>query len=1046
MALTIYRSSAGSGKTFTLVKEYIKLLIRRPEDYKHILAITFTNKATEEMKHRILGALEQIGDGKPNDFSSVLAEELAQEFDPEQIKLRAETAYELIIHNYSRFEVSTIDSFFSRVLKSFARELDMPLSYEVEMNVSLALKEAMNELFKSLDTHPEIRAWLTNYAKEQIESDKSWNVDQQIEKLGSNLFREAFQDGFQELDLSFDGLRKIIEALKSETKSFEKELKSLGNQAFDALEKHQLKLEDFHYGGSGAMAAFNALLKLETDIGNKKRFMQTLDGDMPWGAKKSQNADLANQVGQELLDDLGNRALEFIATKEIGYNTAKAILKNIYAFGLLEELNKHLKEYRDEHNLMLISDTNIILKDILEQADAPFIFEKLGSVYKHIMIDEFQDTSNFQWNNLKPLVINALSEGHDVLIVGDVKQSIYRFRGGNMRLLLSELKQELGAFYPKESDKVLNDNWRSLSTIVDFNNALFEKLPLAFGRNEILEDTTLFEQAYQGHAQLIKGGSGGYVQMRYFEADEETEGWQQQAVTDLINHVQANKSQGFALSDMLVLVNKNKEITEIANALLAAEIPFINGESLKLQQSESVLFVLELLRYLQSGKDELLTLQLLTLFFKLKGMPGQAAMLKGKNERLTIESAGFPKAFLNRQYELKQYALFDLVSELLLIFDIEEHADVYLQQLLDVVLEQSQRGANSINAFLEWWDKEGDDQTVATSENTNAVRILSIHKSKGLEAPIIYIPFANWPLLPNPTMHQFWTKNLPPAYESLKYIPLDFNKKILTKSHFVADFFNEAAESALDILNKTYVAFTRPREKLYLSAPMPKKPGGSSRIHELLLDIFPEIGFNLLEESTYTQFSSGTEGMKIQAGENTSTSDILKIYPQVSFLNQLTIRNDSERFFMLQKTGEAQNITLGNQVHEVLSAIRVKEDLDIVLRQFQQAGELSYEAVNQVKSRIEKLFKDPEIAPWFSDQYEVFNEREIWFEGKVHKPDRLLIRDNKAIIIDYKKEKESPAHLEQVKRYMSAMKSLGYTKISGHLIYVEPVVVREVVL
>ena len=277
---------------------------------------------------------------------------------------------------------------------------------------------------------------------------------------------------------------------------------------------------------------------------------------------------------------------------------------------------------------------------------------------------------------------------------------------------------------------------------------LFEQLPVAFGKNDQLEDTTLFQQAYQGHAQQIRGEAGGYVQMRFFEANEEAEGWQQQAIADLVQTIQQNQQQAFSLSDMLILVNKNKEIAEIANALLAAEIPFINGESLKLQQSESVLFVLELLRYLQSGKDELLTLQLITLFFSLKGMPEQAAMRKGKGERLTIESAGFPSAFIQRQYELKQYALFDLVSELLLIFDISNHADVYLQQLLDVILEQSQRGANSINAFLEWWDKEGDDQTVATSETTNAVRILSIHKSKGLEAPIIYIPFANWPLLP----------------------------------------------------------------------------------------------------------------------------------------------------------------------------------------------------------------------------------------------------------------------------------------------------------
>ena len=294
-------------------------------------------------------------------------------------------------------------------------------------------------------------------------------------------------------------------------------------------------------------------------------------------------------------------------------------------------------------------------------------------------------------------------------------------------------------------------------------------------------------------------------------------------------------------------------------------------------------------------------------------------------------------------------------------------------------------------------------------------------------------------------MHQFWTKNLPEPYEQLKYIPLDFNRKTLTKSHFVTDFYNEASESALDILNKTYVAFTRPREKLYLSAPMPRKPGGSSRIHELLLDLLPEMGLNQVEESAYTQFSLGEEAKKVQPGENTSTAEMLKVYPQVSFLNQLTIRNDSERFFMLQETDEAQNITLGNQVHEVLSAIRTKEDLAMVLRQFQQAGELNDNAVNQVKQRIEKLFEDPDIAPWFSDQYQVFNEREVWFDGKSHKPDRLLIRGDQAIVIDYKKERESPAHQEQVKRYMKAMKALGYSQVSGYLIYVEPVIVKEVV-
>lgn len=1043
MALTVYKSSAGSGKTFTLVKEYVKLLIKRPQDFKHILAITFTNKATEEMKTRILKALEEMGAGKETQLFKILVTELAAELTPLNIQQRAEEAYDLIIHNYGRFEVSTIDSFFSRVLKSFARELDLPLSYEVEMNTSMALQEAMNELFKSLDDNKEVRQWLTQYAKEQIESDKSWNVDQQIEKLGGNLFRESFQDGFSGLNLSFDELKTIIESLRSDIKSFEVQLKKYGNEALDLISQHGLQVADFSGGQNRSVA--NTFVKLTNkDYKLTSTFIKTVNGDSNWYAQKSDKKAEIDQLVSGRFGEICQGIVDFIEDNESDYNSAKAILKNVYAFGLLEELNKYLKEYRDEHNVMLISDTNIILKDILEQADAPFIFEKLGSFYKHIMIDEFQDTSNFQWSNLKPLIINALSEDNEVLIVGDVKQSIYRFRGGNMRLLLSQVKEELGAFYPKEADQVLNDNWRSLSSIVNFNNNLFGKLPEAFGKNEVLHDTSLFTQAYENHEQQIQGGEGGYVQMRYYSSsDEENEKWQTQSVKDLLIQIRENKEKGFSLSDMLILVNRNKEISDIATAFLSEKIPFINGESLKLQQSESVFFVLELLRYLQSGKDEVLMLNLISLFFRLNDIPEQAVMLRGKGERMTLEEAGFPQEFLNRQYEIKQYALFDLVSELLLMFDIEKKADVYLQQLLDVILEQSQRGANSINTFLEWWDKEGDNQTVATSEKTNAIRILTIHKSKGLESPIVFIPFANWDILPNANTHQFWTKNIPEQYQSLQYIPLDFSKSTLLKSHFQEDYYTEATESALDILNKTYVAFTRPREKLYLAAPMPKK-AGSTRIHEFLLDLLPEIGLLSQEESTYTQFSLGTDGQKIGSGEEIDASVAIGIYPQVSFLNQLTIRNDSERFFMLQETEEAQNISLGNQVHEVLSAIRVKEDLEMVLRQFLQAGELDHNAIALVKDRILKLFDDPKISVWFSDDYEVFNEREIWFEGKAHKPDRLLIKGPEAVIIDYKKEKESPAHQEQVKRYMNAMKALGFEKVSGHLIYVEPVIVKEV--
>lgn len=1038
MALTVYKSSAGSGKTFTLVKEYIKLLVANPQDYRHVLAITFTNKATEEMKSRILKNLEELASGVESDLQKVLLAEFDGRFDASQISDRANEAYDLIIHNYSRFEVSTIDSFFSRVLKSFARELNLPLSYEVEMNTEIALAETIDNLFRELDDQPEIKNWLTQFSKDQVENDKSWNVDQQIQKLGKNLFREEFQDGFSEHKVDLNDLKKLIDQLKKEVRVFENTAKAFANKAFEALTKNGLTVEDFHYGRSGAIAAFYALDNLDFEIDTKKRFLQTLEGEMKWGAKKSPNFDLACEVGESDLFYIGTDALAFITKERSQYNTARAILKNIYAFGLLESLHQKLKDYRDEHNVMLISDTNIILKEVLREADAPFIFEKLGSFYKHIMVDEFQDTSNFQWFNLKPLIINALSEDHEVLIVGDVKQSIYRFRGGNMRLLLSQIKEELGLFYPDKADKNLSDNYRSLSEIIHFNNALFDKLPQALKENDSLTESNLFELAFEGHTQQIQKQEGGYVSMKFFGDDD----WKTAAISDLIQNIRMNDSKGYGLKDMLILVNRNSEIPDIANQLMLEKIPFINGESLKLQQSDLVMFVMELLNYLQSDKDEVQTLSLIILFRRLTGQNYAEAFQTSKKQRLTLESAGFPQTFTKHIPTLKQQSLFDLVCELLIIFDLKESTDIYLQQLLDLVLEQSQRGRNSIASFLEWWSKEGENQTVSTSEQTNAIRILSIHKSKGLESPIVFIPFTSWDILPRPTIHQFWTRHVPADYEELKYIPLDFNKKLLTDSYFEPDYYKEAEESALDILNKTYVAFTRPREKLYLSAPQ-NKPG-TSQIHQLMIGLLEDLGMKKSEESSCLEFSMGDDHDKVGKKEESSATETLKIYPAASFLDQLTIRNDSDRFFMLQDTEQAKNITLGNQVHDVLSAIRVKEDLPVVLRQRLQSGEMNREVVTQVEERIEKLFAMEEIAPWFSDGFEVYNERSIWFEGREHQPDRLLIKQNEAIVIDYKKEVESESHHAQVQRYMKAIQAMGYEKVSGFLIYVEPVLVRPV--
>jgi len=995
------------------------------------------------MKRRILDALLEISEGSDGAMFQSITEALEGQLDEEGVRSRANEAYELIIHNYGRFEISTIDSFFSKVLRSFARELDLPMSYELEMNVSLALKESIDQLFRSLDDNKQVRDWLVSFANEQMENDKSWNVDHNMEKLGKSLFSEAFQDGFKEVNLDLIRLKQLILKMSKTIKGYENELKAFGNEALDLISQHSLVAEDFKRGKTGVANTFKKLATGNFEL--TATFIKVVNGDDTWYTKTSQKVAEIDALVAGRFGQIGPAIVKYIDEYQIDYNTAKVLLKNIFSYGLLEELNKHLKKYRDEHNVMLISDNNLILKDILAEADAPFIFEKLGSFFKHIMIDEFQDTSNFQWSNLQPLVVNALSEDNSVLIVGDVKQSIYRFRGGNMNLLLSELKRDLGAFYTEDSERNLADNYRSLSHVVDFNNQLFEKLPVAIGQNEAITDTELFESAYANHQQVAKGKEGGFVRVRFYDKDETP--WKESALIDLVDAIKTNQSQGFQLVDFLILVNANGEIPDIANALLAEDIPFINGESLRITQSDLVVFVLEVFRYLQSDYDEILLLNLIRLYHQLSGQNTQEVLLRSRDNRMSLEEAAFPKEFLEQKHHLKQQSLFDLVSEVLLIFNFTDQADVYIQQFQDVVLEQTQKGINSINTFMEWWDNEGYDTTVAANEKTNAVRIMSIHKSKGLEAPIVCIPFAHWGILP-PVRHQFWTRDLPIDYQDLKFVPLDYSKRSLSNSHFAEAFYQESKEFVLDVLNKTYVAFTRAREKLYISAPNGELRRGAlpSNIQSLLWQILPGLESQEQAESGFVDYTFGHSGEKI--GENETKSDAIgiKVYPSSSYLQKLTIRNDSERFFMLQETEDAQNITIGNQVHEVLSAINTSDDLAPVLKQMQQAGELDEKAVLAVSSRITKLFEDPNISPWFSDGFEVLNEREIWHDNRIHKPDRILTQGKKAIVIDYKKEKEGESHHEQVRRYMRAMRALGFEEVEGHLIYVEPVIVRKVSL
>ena len=1051
MPLTIYKSSAGSGKTFTLVKEYLKLVLRRPKDFQHILAITFTNKATEEMKSRVLLNLQQIAKGEPSDIFEVLKSELEGELNEALLMHRANEAYELIIHNYSRFEISTIDSFFSRVVRSFSRELDIPMSYELEMNTGLALEEAVNELFRSLSSNKDLRIWLEQFTFSQIENDKPWNIERNILELGRNLFQEQFQDGFSQVDISLDRLSELVDELKKVINLYEKGLKDLAQQAIYLIEENDLSVGDFSHGLSGAANTFYKIKKGDFELGT--RFIKAASGEQSWAKKKSDKEALIEQMAAGAFGEVATNVMAHVDGHGRKYRTALALFRNIYSFGLLEALNSNLKTYRDEQNIMLISDNNALIREIVKEDDAPFLYEKIGSFFKHILIDEFQDTSNFQWNNLLPLILNSLSNEDQVLIVGDVKQSIYRFRGGNMRLLLEQIDKDLRGFKEVISYKNLTDNFRSLKEIVEFNNGFFELLSKSLNRIEHVNDIEFINRAYDGHQQAVKKSDGGYVQVQLFKPGEDKDhNWRYDALKNLATSIKENTALGYDFKDILVLVNKNKEMPEIAAFLLAEEIPFVSDRSLMLNNNGLVRFMIEVLMFFQSQDDAIGLVNLAYLYSQLKESETAKFFYKRAATVEDLGTFGLPIEFVNQRITLSQLPLFDLIEQLLLIFDFRTQSDVFVQRFQDLVLEQTQKGVHSIHGFLEWWEEQGIESTISGNENANAVKILSVHKSKGLESPIVIMPFADYSFLPNASLHSFWTKDIPEYLSDLSFVPLNYSKKNLINTDFEEAFAEETLESALDALNKTYVAFTRAREKLYIFGPfqLPSKQTGYSRINHFLIDLLSDESLAMIknENSVILKYETNNILLKQASTKEIKGEEVQQIatYPNASYANHLSIRSDSNRFFMLQGTDDAKNINLGNQVHEVLSLMAGPKDFDRVLKQLVLEGTVNPSDLERINQRMVALMDNKQLKQWFDSDYEVLAERELWYEDKIIKPDRVMTKGNEAIIIDYKKEKASEAQHNQVRGYMKAMRDLGFSTVTGFLVYVDTVDIEEVSL
>lgn len=818
----ILTASAGSGKTFNLIMEFLYLVIKNPDDYKHILGITFTNKATEEMKTRIISTLIQIANG---DKKSTEYQKLQERYPNHDLESQAKKTLENILHHYSNFHIQTIDAFFQKVVRAFARELEIQIGYELELDTDLVLSMATDSMLNKINDDEELAGFLEEFVFNLIEKDKGWNIEPDIKFFGRELFKDRYYNLLESLGktdvIDKSTIRGIIKKLNDIVNDFENRMTDYSNRTRELMSEYSLTEKDFFHGKSGVAGYLLYKISKKKDYKPTTRVVDAHEHDDNWTAKGSNKKKTVLDCLNAGLRDVLNGVIEHFNDNYKQYITAVELQKNIYIAGILADLQNSIKDYRVDNNVFLISDTNRLLKSMISKDEAPFIYEKTGSHFKHYLIDEFQDTSTFQWMNLAPLIKDALGSGNTALVVGDSKQAIYRWRGGE-RELLNNIESEFGEFTDMIERVPLETNFRSGENIIEFNNLFFRN---ALGNLNGIDPKyiEMVESTFK-EVEQQKRNEGGYINVKFIN-ESEKKNWGPEALRDTHSWIMQAFDDGYSPKDIMILTRSNNEAREVTEYLLEQGIRVISPDSTNLNSSYTVQFLVNVIKYLHNWKDAIAKTQIL--YFYLRHINSENVTLNEifiKRDELFKEK--MPEEFAKRTTSLNKFSLVELVEEIVRIFGLNRNNDAYVMRFQDIVLDYSTKVNNDFGGFIEWWEENKQKKSITISGEEDAVNIYTIHKAKGLEKPVVIIPFANWGF--EAYSNTIWvTPEEEPFNEAAPYLVK--TSKNMKESYLNEDFIYETAQSYIDNLNLVYVAFTRAAERLYVIAPTSKGSSFSAK-------------------------------------------------------------------------------------------------------------------------------------------------------------------------------------------------------------------------
>ena len=1033
----VYNASAGAGKTYQLVQNYLELCLcsANPDGYLSILAITFTNKAAHEMKERLVQALLDLAvyphPAKVEALATHLSEKLA--VHPKRLAHRAEATLSHILHHYSAFSISTIDSFTNRVIRSFSRDLKMSSYYQVELDADLLLKEALDLLFERLNRQSKTTLILTRFINRQLQEGKSPQVYSALFSLAKKtLFNENALPYLQKLQgFTADEFLALEKELRQKQKTFAQQIKESAHGLLQFMEEKGLEqhffsrqvfpkwvigLENGEVVKPGTMA--------QKQISGENDFHKKADSNKPAGLALRAHEDTLRAEAQKILAQL-EQGLD-------AYLLRSQILGNFYTLAILAEVEQALQEVKEESNRLPIADFNKIISAHLRQQPAPFIYEKIGSRYRHYFIDEFQDTSQLQWQNLQPLLENTLAtEGGSLMLVGDAKQAIYRWRGGAVEQFIDLAEVPENPRLPLEHRAVehLGSNWRSAETIVNFNNRFFAFCGQKLGHPQKAG-------IYQKAAQKAQLAQEGLVQISYLPQEQEgTEAYAQAQCERCLALIHQAMERGYSQDDVTILVRGNKEGARIAQYLLEQEINVVSPDSLTLSASPVVQAVISFFTLLHRPFDRPARVPWLEfLYAHLENQPAELHLFLEEHAKapLSDELAFYQQRLKDWDYaKFEQKGLAEKAYYLLESLALNFRDNAFVQRFLDLLDTFEQQESASTAAFLRYWEQSGAQTKVELPPATEAVKIMTIHKAKGLEFPIVIYAFADLKLT-SENDAQKWVY-LPEStdFAGLPVALLNLSNSFADKLWEGAQYHQWLAAYKQDLhfdqLNLVYVAFTRAVKELYILSS--DKPASKQNPEESLPGLLPAFaGREGVENQTWGSLTYADKEKKPPA-----QNEVFNWEDRMPWEKALRVSDGAPKNWSPEVKAES---LWGTKIHHLLAQVREAAQVEEAVENAIRAGDFAADEKPQLLQSLEQVVLHPQLQAFFQPGLEVLNERSIISPGQTQKiPDRIVLEGKVAHVLDYKTGKPLPAHKQQVDDYQRLLEQMGYTPGHRILIY-----------